>query len=153
MISKECPRLLSIKLASDLWVVYCTVKWSDNVCQPVKCDIYYWIYPLEIGFASALFTSYQTGTYIWLSRDYERRHYIKLYRALVSRQLKPWKASCGPVTEVACQWGVTFIFFLTVYLIQRKKKWQRTSGSSHSKNGGPEWRKDCTVFLPLLSVN
>lgn len=109
MISKECPRLLSIKLASDLWVVYCTVKWSDNVCQPVKCDIYYWIYPLEIGFASALFTSYQTGTYIWLSRDYERRHYIKLYKALVSRQLKPWKASCGPVTEVAHQWGVTFI--------------------------------------------
>lgn len=149
MISKECPRLLSIKLASDLWVVYCTVKWSDNVCQPVKCDIYYWIYPLEIGFASALFTSYQTGTYIWLSRDYERRHYIKLYRALVSRQLKPWKASCGPLTEVACQWRVTFIFFLTVYLIQRKKKLAGNFWFKSFKKWWPRMEKGLHVFCPF----
>lgn len=54
-------------------------------------------------------------TEFWLSKE---TYNIKLYKVLVIVQLKPWKALCGPVTEVACHWTVTF----SICLINHGKK-------------------------------
>lgn len=109
MIAKECPRLLSIKLASDLWVVYCTVKWSDKCVSSSKMwhlvlDIPTWN-RFCISFIHFLPDWHIFLTEFWLSKE---TYNIKLYKVLVIRQLKTWKALCGPGTEVACHWAVTF---------------------------------------------
>lgn len=128
MIAKECPRLLPIKLASDLWVVYCTVKWSDKCVSTSKMwhlvlDIPPWN-RFCISFIHFLPDWHIFLTEFWLSKE---TYNIKLYKVLVIGQLKPWKALCGLVTEVACHWEVTFyiclinsgkknFFFLSVLL-------------------------------------